>query len=106
MVAALFQDNTPRPEDRVLDPGCGTGAFVSGVLRWCSTRRIRPPKITGVESNPDLATQARAAHCGHAGVEIRDGDFLTAPLQEYRFVIGNPPYVPITGLSEREKDRV
>lgn len=103
MVAALFRDNTPRPEDRVLDPGCGTGAFVSGVLRWCSARGIRPPKITGVESNPDLATQARAAHGGHAGVEIRDGDFLTAPLQEYRFVIGNPPYVPITGLSEREK---
>lgn len=103
MVAELFRDKPPRPEDRVLDPGCGTGAFVSGVLRWCRARGVRPPKLVGVESNPHLAAQARAAYGGQASVEIRDGDFLTAPLQEYRFVIGNPPYVPITGLSEREK---
>src|SRR5579863_2956105 len=103
MVAALFRDNPPRPEDRLLDPGCGTGAFVGGVLRWCCARGIRPPKIVAVESNPQLAAQARATYGKEAEVEIRHGDFLTAPLQEYRFVIGNPPYVPITGLSEREK---
>jgi adenine-specific DNA-methyltransferase len=103
MVAALFRDKPPRPEDRVLDPGCGAGAFVGGVLRWCSARGIRPPKLVGVESNPHLAAQARAEYAEHASVEIRDADFLTTPLQEYRFVIGNPPYVPITGLSEAEK---
>ncbi|MGH7914298.1 MAG: Eco57I restriction-modification methylase domain-containing protein [Candidatus Binataceae bacterium] len=103
MVAELFRDKSPRPEDKVLDPGCGTGAFVGGLLRWCCARRIRPPKIVGVESNPYLAAKARAVYGGHASVEIRDDDFLTAPLQEYHFVIGNPPYVPITGLSEREK---
>ncbi len=103
MVAALFRDKLPQPEDRVLYPGCGTGAFVGGVLRWCCARGIRPPKLVGVESNPRLAEQARAAYSGQASVEIRDADFLTAPLQEYRFVIGNPPYVPITGLCEREK---
>lgn len=103
MVAELFRDNPPRPEDRVLDPGCGTGAFVGGVLRWCCAQGIRPPKLVGVESNPYLAAQARAVYGGQAGVEIRSDDFLIAPLQEYRFVIGNPPYVPITGLSEEEK---
>src|ERR1035437_1879363 len=100
MVAELFRDKPPRPEDRVLDPGCGTGAFVSGVLRWCRARGVRPPKFVGVESNPHLAAQARAAYGGQASVEIRDGDFLTAPLKESRFVIGNPPYVPTPGLSE------
>jgi adenine-specific DNA-methyltransferase len=103
MVAELFRDNPPRPEDAVLDPGCGTGAFVGGVLRWCRAQAIRSPKIVGVESNPDLAARARAAYRGEACVEIHDTDFLTTPLQEYRFVIGNPPYVPITGLSEAEK---
>jgi adenine-specific DNA-methyltransferase len=103
MVAALFRDKLPRPEDGVLDPGCGTGAFLSGVLRWCHARGIRAPQIVGVESNPRLAAQARAEFAEHANVEIRDADFLTAPPREYRFVIGNPPYVPITGLSEREK---
>jgi adenine-specific DNA-methyltransferase len=103
MVAALFHDKPPRPEDRLLDPGCGTGAFVDGVLRWCRAQAIRPPKIIGVESNPLLAAQARRAYRAESCVEIRDGDFLVTPLQEYRFVIGNPPYVPITGLSQPEK---
>ena len=93
MVAELFRDKPPRPEDKVLDPGCGTGAFVGGVLRWCRARGVRPPKLVGVESNPRLAAQARAEYAEHASVEIRDADFLTTPLQEYRFVIGNPPYV-------------
>jgi len=103
MVAALFRDKPPRPEDRVLDPGCGTGAFVGGVLRWCRGQAIRPPKIVGVESNPELAARAREAYRSESSVEIRDSDFLISPLQEYRFVIGNPPYVPITRLSQPEK---
>lgn len=56
-----------------------------------------------MESNPRLADEARAEFRGRPNVEIRTADFLTAPLEAYEFVIGNPPYVPITGLSAQEK---
>jgi len=35
MVELLFKNNRPKPTDRVLDPGCGPGAFIEGILRWC-----------------------------------------------------------------------
>jgi adenine-specific DNA-methyltransferase len=46
---------------------------------------------------------ARAKFAARPQVEIRETDFLTAPLERFAFVIGNPPYVPITSLTEAEK---
>ena len=79
MVAALFRDKPPRPEDRLLDPGCGTGAFVDGVLRWCRAQAIRPPKIIGVESNPLLAAQARRAYAPRAASRSAMAIFWSRP---------------------------
>jgi tRNA1(Val) A37 N6-methylase TrmN6 len=58
----------------------------------------------GVESDPKLAHQARAAFRSCQQVEIRQRDFLTETLERFDFVIGNPPYVSILGLSENEKE--
>lgn len=107
MVERLFADNSPRESDRLLDPGCGGGAFVAGVLRWCELKGIQPPKITGVELNPALAAKARKRFADYPNVQIVHADYLVTPVgHEFRFVIGNPPYVSLGKLGgEAQRDR-
>src|SRR3990172_10349497 len=52
MVDLLFRGRSPTADNTVLDPGCGTGEFIGGVIRWCQRRRLPLPRITGVESDP------------------------------------------------------
>ena len=44
MVERLFQGRPPRPDDAVLDPGCGTGEFIDGVIRWCKRQGLTLPR--------------------------------------------------------------
>ena len=104
MVSRLFREKPPSPASLVLDPGCGTGTFIEGILRWCEKRNLSVPRIIGIESHPDRAREARAKFVARKRVEIREEDFLAKSGDErFDFIVGNPPYVPITGLSEREK---
>lgn len=103
MVDKLFRDREPSEGDRLLDPGCGTGVFVRGVLRWCELREAGPPEIVAVDSDPELLEQARQA-LEDAHVEFLEGDFLREDFGTFDYVISNPPYVSITNLSEDEKD--
>ena len=105
MVGRLFAEAPPRPEALVLDPGCGEGVFVAGILRWCRARGVAAPRIVGVEMHPGRAVEAQARFAGEPSVEIRVADFLAEDGEAAEFVIGNPPYVPITGLSDDEKAR-
>lgn len=103
MVGRLFEGRPPKSSDIVLDPGCGTGAFLKGIIRWCKRNNNPVPELVGVESEPGRAQQARMALEAEARVEIRLSDFLAAPFGSFDYIIGNPPYVSITRLSEREK---
>jgi adenine-specific DNA-methyltransferase len=104
MVDRLFLNRRPASDALVLDPGCGHGEFIDGIVRWCAKHRADVPRVIGIESNPKHADVARARFGKCASVEIRDSDFLTDEQREtYDFILGNPPYVPITELSEREK---
>lgn len=104
MVDRLFLERPPRSEDTLLDPGCGRGEFIAGVIRWCRAHRAALPRILGVESNPKHVAAATGRFAGLSAVEIRESDFLRdRDPGHYDFIIGNPPYVPITALSEREK---
>jgi len=103
MVEKLFEERSPSSRDRLLDPGCGTGAFIEGVIRWCRRRQIAPPQIDGVDSDPTKLSVARERLDGVENVHLLQRDFLEDRLGEYDFVVGNPPYVPITQLSEDEK---
>jgi SAM-dependent methyltransferase len=105
MVERLFQGRPPRPDDAVLDPGCGTGEFIDGVIRWCKRQRLPLPRITGVESDPRHLPALRTKYERLGAVHIEHADFLTDGRTTYNFIIGNPPYVAITGLSETEKAR-
>lgn len=105
MVGRLFADRPPSQHSRVLDPGCGTGAFIEGVLRWCDKNENEVPVIVGIESDPRHAREALKKFGLHPNVEIRIQDFLDAPHGKFDYVIGNPPYVSITQLSPTERTR-
>lgn len=103
MVAKLFGEEPPPPGATVLDPGCGDGAFIDGVLRYCYSRGWQTPRIVGIELDPTRARPTAQRFRGRSQVEIREQDFL-APLSEtFDYVIGNPPYVAIDGLSADER---
>ncbi len=105
MIELLFRQRSPTADEGVLDPGCGTGEFIDGVIRWCQRRQLALPSITGVESDPRHLPTLRAKYEQLRAIRIEHADFLASNLATYDYIVGNPPYVPITGLSEGEKTR-
>src|ERR1700674_2556801 len=103
MVDLLFRGHTPASDSMILDPGCGTGAFIGGIVRWCKKHGVELPRIVGVESDPRHIPEARDKFRRYSSIEIRHEDFLQASDEKYDFVVGTPPYVPITEFSEEEK---
>jgi adenine-specific DNA-methyltransferase len=104
MVAKLFEKNLPDPEDNLLDPGCGRGAFIDGIIRWCEKNTCQVPHITGIDSDQKHIAIAREKYSKFPSIVIRHEDFLLRVPEKFTFIIGNPPYVPITGLTEPEKN--
>lgn len=104
MVAKLFEGRPPTPGSSLLDPGCGRGAFIQGVVRWCRTNGHPLPRIVGIESDPEHVAVAARRFAGFENVEVRDRDFLDPVEESFDYVIGNPPYVPITELSTQERE--
>ena len=103
MVEKLFRNGAPSPTATILDPGCGTGVFLDGIIRWCSSHNIELPRLIGVDSDPARVEFCRERFAEHHQVEIREADFLLAATDRCDYVIGNPPYVSITGLSPVER---
>ena len=105
MVSRLFHSKAPSQNSSILDPGCATGAFIAGIIRWCQDRQLAIPRIVGIDSDSRHLKDARAKFNQYSSVDIRHADFLSDRLQKFDYVIGNPPYVPITALNEEEKAR-
>lgn len=110
MARRLFKDNPPSEGQRILYPGCGAKApFANAVESVCEEKGWPLPEGLAVENDPELFRQAESLEIGH--VSFRGIDFLGARMEEVReenqfsYVLGNPPYVPIEGLSEEEKSR-
>ena len=104
MVELLFEGRTVDFSDRLLDPGCGKGAFMKGVLRWSAAAGSRLPNVTGIELDRRLALEAASQFQSNPEVSVVEGDFLRAKTGgRYDYIIGNPPYVSILQLDEQEK---
>ncbi|NEU56271.1 Eco57I restriction-modification methylase domain-containing protein [Halorussus sp. MSC15.2] len=106
IVAKLFDGQKPEQGDRILYPGLGTGPFVAAVERYCEANDYPIPDGVGIDSDPELIAQARDNHTDR-NVEVVERDFLddVSDLGEFQFIVSNPPYVPIEGLDEDEKQR-
>lgn len=105
MVEKLFEERNPNPTDSVLDAGCGSGDFIDGIIRWCNKNDLQLPRITGVELDPKYASEAEKKFQEYSAITIEQSDYLAPTNEKYDFIIGNPPYVPISQLSEEEKKR-
>ena len=105
MVEKLFAKRLPEPTDVVIDPGCGDGPFIQGILSFCMERKVKPPHIIGVESDPKHLHKAQERFRNESAVSLIQQDYLTKSIESADFIIGNPPYVAITGLDNAEKKR-
>jgi hypothetical protein len=110
MARQLFEDNSPTEYQRVLYPGCGAKApFASAVERICKEEGWPLPEGLAIENDPELFRQAESLGLGH--VSFQALDFLGSEIEEigeevrFDHILGNPPYIPIEGLSEEEKAR-
>ncbi len=103
MVEKLFEKRKPSETDVILDAGCGDGAFIEGILRWCREKKVGVPRVVGVESNPVHVAECMRKFSGRKQISIEQRDYLVPSTSEYDYIISNPPYVPITKLSEEEK---
>lgn len=103
MVEKLFRNGAPSPDATILDPGCGTGVFLDGVVRWCASRNAPLPRLIGVDSDPTRLAVSRERFASVDRIEIREADFLLSGSERCDYIIGNPPYVSITGLSSIER---
>ncbi|GAA0287850.1 Eco57I restriction-modification methylase domain-containing protein [Halobacterium noricense] len=106
IVRRLFRDVPPTSDARILYPGCGSAPFAAAVERVCDAEGWTYPEGLGVETNPEHLEKARARGLRH--VEFEQQDYLADEMRDYgpfTYIVGNPPYVPIEGLSEEEKER-
>ena len=86
MVAKLFAERAPSSDTSVLDPGCGDGEFIEGILRACAANGWAVPRIVGVELDPNRAAAAKRRFTPYPHVEIRHADFLHPADERFDFI--------------------
>ncbi|MFP9060992.1 Eco57I restriction-modification methylase domain-containing protein [Natrialbaceae archaeon A-chndr2] len=109
IVEKLFEDSPPSEGDRILYPGFGSNApFPQAVHEWCQENNYPVPSGIGVELDPDRIADAEC-EVEDLNVELLERDFLDPSIPDeldgFDYIVGNPPYVPVTRLSDEEKDR-
>ncbi|MGE0200891.1 MAG: class I SAM-dependent DNA methyltransferase [Candidatus Melainabacteria bacterium] len=88
-----------RPGDRILDPACGTGAFLLRTRAALETMGVptaaMAKQLLGMELDPEAATLCRQ-QLAFSENSVFTGDFLTQtvwPENAIDVILGNPPYV-------------
>jgi hypothetical protein len=118
---ARYMPDRPLASTRLLEPACGTGAFlvpaVQRLLIASQREGIKPAdlgrQIVAYDIDPDHVVASRLAaldvlqahdvptRVGRRLVEqwVREGDFLLSEEGSFDVVVGNPPYVRIEQLA-------
>jgi RMKL-like, methyltransferase domain len=98
-----------QPDDDLLDPTCGDGAFLRAALRRRLAAGADDPlrDLRGIDIDPAAVRAARAALRDMAGGDpaVEVGDALDATAQA-RFVVGNPPWVKWSALPREYAARI
>jgi len=103
MVRKLMRKMHVSASTTLLDPGCGEGEFIAGVLRWCAANGKETPRILGIEQHPGRASEAKRRFRSNPEVRIESADFLVPRQERFDLIIGNPPYVSLGHLSSEER---
>jgi len=94
----------PSPEEDVIDPACGSGAFLLQTIRFVCNKYSHINKsdyidthIRGIDFNPDIAMAAQIRLCleGATGKPIWCANALDKGLEmmeNYDIVLANPPF--------------
>jgi adenine-specific DNA-methyltransferase len=102
-------------EGDLLDPACGSGAFLLSAARARGQDLAALERVRGIELDPDaaaLAIEALALLTSAAGIEVARafwreriavGDALRARLAPVDAVVGNPPFHRATGQPELQR---
>lgn len=105
------------PNDRVLEPSCGDGAFLAAAATAFAERGLPGPaiadRLTGVEILADEADRARARLRPLLGLRVLDavvnGDFfgwwVGTDQSAFDAVIGNPPFIRYQTFPEPHRSR-
>jgi type I restriction enzyme M protein len=111
VVRAMVDILAPTNEERVIDPACGTGGFLSAVLdRWRRDGALGT--VIGIDKDRDLALLASAlstVHAGHGDVFVHNANSLAldslgkvgVALGTFDCVLTNPPFGAKIGITDR-----
>lgn len=110
IVSALEASGIPLATSRVLDAGCGTGAYLAELASITSV-------LEGVERSKGMLDQARAKLASRANIRLVEGSILALPFEDRRFdaaivnqvvhhLDGDDPAFPNLRVALRELHRV
>lgn len=95
---------------RVLEPSCGTGAFIEAILR--KAPELREVKAFELQAER-LAASARLAAHARIPIELTQADIFDVDLRRLRWstsgpllVIGNPPWITSAALGAMQSENV
>jgi len=82
-----------RPDDRVLDPSCGEGVFLSAALERLQSIGSRGPEIWGVDIDEEAVKAAKAQTTNFSLVKADFFSLKAGDLPWFDAVVGNPPFI-------------
>ena len=90
VASALVRWAVRSSDDRVLDPSCGEGVFLTAVQTRLADLGNRQPTCVGVDIDPQAAS-ASGAICGDFFEWAQSSLFQSAPV--FDAIVGNPPFI-------------
>lgn len=104
IVELLFDKHPPANGDEVLYPGVGKGPFIEAVYNYCERHEFPLPSGYACDTHEERLTEAKEKY-SKLPIIFKQEDFLdkTNDLGTFEYIVGNPPYVPITNIDEEIK---
>lgn len=88
----------------ILEPSCGDGVFIDALLEFYS-ERSKEIQFDLVEINEEVVKNLTQKFLEQKNISIQNEDFLDFQLtnhQKYSLVIGNPPYIKRSLLTDKQ----